>query len=154
MTEAYQKFNLEDFELKNVTVPFLVMKENTPYYIKFDSAIEADQTTFSERVRKPRDGSEDASKKIEPMRIAEVTVLLDCEGEKGTKFVGGESARLVAHNVLESSIVEKYKDGSYNGRAFKIEKVSKAQGKRYFSFNIKELVPKQKNGDQKPANKR
>lgn len=144
MTEAYQKFNLEDFDLKNVTVPFLVMKENTPYFIKFDSPIEADNTTFSERVRKPREGSEDASKKIEPMRIAECTILLDCEGEKGTKFVGGETARVVAHNVLESSLDEKYKDKSYNGKAFRIEKVSKAQGKRYFTFNIKELVPKQK----------
>lgn len=148
MTTAYQAFNLEEYDLKNVTVPFLVMKENTPYFVKFDSPIEADKTTFSERVRKSRDGDE--SKKIEPMRIADVTVLMDCEGEKGSKFVGGESARLVAHSVLESNLTEKYPDGAYNGKAFRIEKVSKAQGRRYFTFNIKELVPKAKTA-QEPA---
>jgi len=140
MTEGYQKFNLEEYDFKNVTVPFLVMKENTPYFIKFDSPIEADKTTFSERVRKPREGEE--KKTIEPMRIADVTVLLECEGEKGTKFVGGESARLVAHSVLESSLTEQFPNGAYNGRAFRVEKVSKAVGKRYFSFNIKELIKK------------
>jgi len=136
---AYQQFNLDDYEVvRNVTLPFLILSETEPNYIKFNTAIEPDKTTFSERVRRSRKDEGDGSKKVEPMHIAEVVNLKT-----------GEVARLVCHDVLESTLTEAYKDAGYVGKAFKIEK-TKATGKRYFNFTIRELQPKQKS-DAAPA---
>ena len=118
--------NMMQFEIvRNVTLPFLMIAgDGTPSYVKFNTAIEPDTSTFSERVRKSKN---DGEQRQEPMHIAEVTNLQT-----------GEVARLVAHSVLESQLNEAYPDNSYVGRNFKIEK-TKAAGKRYFNFNIVEI---------------
>lgn len=135
MTEVFEKFNIEDYVVaRNVTVPFYIIKDDgTPSFLLFKSAIELDKTTFSERVRKGRK-PEDPNKSVEPMHIAEVVEL-----------TSGEVYRLVCHDVLENTLKEAYKDNSYVNRAFRIEK-TKAQGKRYFNFSVKELVKKTSQG--------
>lgn len=111
--------------VKNVTLPFIILKEDgVKNYIRFDSKIEADSSTFSERVRKARAGTEDAQK---PMDIALITNL-------ATK----EEGRLVVHDVLKNILFESYPDGSYVDKSFQIVK-SKAAGKRYFNFDVKEI---------------
>jgi len=113
--------------IRNVTLPFIIVPgDGTPFYLKFNTAIAADTTTFSERVRKSKlDGDKSATQ--EPMHIAEVTNLQT-----------GEVGRLVMHSVLESNLNEAYPGNTYVGRYFKINK-EKAKGKRYFNFNIVEI---------------
>jgi hypothetical protein len=123
--------------VRNVTIPFIIVPgDGTAFYLKFNTAIEADKTTFSERVRRSKNDG-DKTQSSEPMHIAEVTNLQT-----------GEVGRLVLHAVLESNLKEAYKDDSYVGRYFKINK-EKAKGKRYFSFNIVEI--KLKEQETKPA---
>jgi elongation factor P hydroxylase len=39
--------------VRNVTLPFIIIPaDGVPFYMKFNTAIEPDKTTFSERVRK------------------------------------------------------------------------------------------------------
>jgi len=134
VTTGFQAFNLEDFEVvRNVTLPFLILSETEANYIQFKTAIEPDKTTFSERVRRSRKDA-DGSKTVEPMHIAEVVNLQT-----------GEVCRLVCHDVLESTLKEAYANDSYVGKAFRIEK-TKAPGKKYFNFTIRELVRKQESG--------
>lgn len=121
--------------VRNVTLPFIIIpNDGTPSYIKFDTAIEADKSTFSERVRKSKNGEGPATQ--EPMHLATVTNLQT-----------GEVGRLVVHSVLESTLTEAYPDGSYVGKYFQIVK-SKTAGKRYFSFNIVEIKLKGGNAGQ------
>lgn len=115
--------NLEVVE--QITVPFLVMEVDKDYYLRFVTAIAADTTSFSERVRKSKK-EEEGNK--EPIHIATVIDL-------STK----QKARLVVHSVLESTIVEARANDAYVDKIFKIRKVSKTQGKRYFTFNVTEM---------------
>lgn len=130
MTET----SVMQFEIvRNVTLPFVMIPaDGSNMYLKFNTAIEADKTTFSERVRKSKN---DGEQKVEPMHIAEVTNLQT-----------GEVGRLVAHSVLESNLTEAYPNGSYVEKCFQIAK-TKAAGKRYFNFNITEIRLKGDSGD-------
>ena len=114
------------FEIvKRLTVPFLIIpSDGTPLYLQFKTAIEPDKTTFSERVRASK---KDGEKQVEPMHIAEVVNLQS-----------GEVLRLVAHQVLESTLTDGYPNASYVGKAFEIKK-TKAAGKRYFNFDVTEI---------------
>ena len=119
--------------VRNVTLPFVMIPaDGSNMYLKFNTAILPDTSTFSERVRKSKN---DGEAKQEPMHIAEVTNLQT-----------GEAGRLVAHSVLESNLVEAYPDGSYVGKCFQIAK-TKAAGKRYFNFNITEIRLKGETAD-------
>lgn len=125
------EFDASAFEVaRQVTVPFLIMEPDIKYFIRFDEPIKQDDSSFTERVRKSR---KEESDNKEPIHIAKITNL-------ATK----QPAKLVAHNTLESNLNEAYKDGSYVGKMFQIEKKSKAQGKRYFTFEILELKLKAK----------
>jgi hypothetical protein len=126
------------FEIvRNVTLPFIIVpSDGTPFYLKFNTAIEADKTTFSDRVRRSK-SDVDKTQSAEPMHIAEVTNLQS-----------GEVGRLVLHSVLESNLNEAYPGNTYVGRYFKINK-EKAKGKRYFNFNIVEI--KLKGAEVKPS---
>lgn len=117
------------FEIvKRVTVPFLIISDDgLPVYLKFDSAIEPDKSTFSERVRKAKSTADGQKPNEQPMHIATVTNVQT-----------GEVLRLVAHEVLENTLNESYKDQSYVGKIFEIKKTKKA-GKRYFSFDVTEI---------------
>ena len=113
--------------VKKVTIPFFIIPEDgNPCYLRFDTPIEPDQSSFSDRVRKGRK-DENGQTNDQPMRIAKVTDIMT-----------GEVCRLVAHSVLESTLDESYPEKSYVGRIFAITK-SKAKGKRYFAFNIDEM---------------
>jgi hypothetical protein len=72
MGEMMENNQVLQFEVvKRLTVPFLVIpNDGSPYYLKFDTAIEPDKTTFSERVRKSKTDSDPNAK---PMHIATVT---------------------------------------------------------------------------------
>ena len=116
--------------VKHLTVPFLIIEaDGKPYYLRFDTAIEADKTQFSERVRASK--KDDPNQSQEKLHIATVT-----------NVETGEVFRLVAHSVLESQLNESYPDGNYAGKIFCIKKV-KATGKRYFNFDITEMRVKE-----------
>ena len=126
--------------VRNVTLPFIIIpSDGTPFYMKFETAIEPDKTTFSERVRKGKTNADGTAQSVEPMHIAEVTNLQT-----------GEVGRLVAHQVLESNLDEAYPNQGYVGKYFKVSKQKSA--KRYFTFNIVEI--KLKTQSQEAAKKR
>lgn len=126
--------------VKRLTTPFLIIPEDgTPKYLKFDSAIEPDKTTFSERVRKAKPAADGQPQSTAPMHIATVTDLQT-----------GEIFRLVAHEVLENTLNEAYPNGSYVSKVFEIRKTKRA-GKRYFSFDVTEI--KLKGEDTKKSGK-
>jgi hypothetical protein len=128
--------------VRNVTLPFIIIPaDGVPFYVKFNTAIEPDKTTFSERVRKGKVSADGTQQSAEPMHIAEVTNLQS-----------GEVGRLVAHQVLESNLDEAYPNAGYVGKYFKISKQKSA--KRYFTFNIVEIKMKTKSEDQIGAKKR
>lgn len=132
------------FEIvKNVTVPFFIIpQDGAPAFIRFNSAIEPDQSTFSDRVRKSRKDGDANAVQQPPMNIAKITNLQT-----------GEEMRLVAHSVLQSNLEEAYADKTYVGKCFKVEK-TKAQGKRYFNFNIVEIKLKSQEQENKQERKR
>ena len=132
-----------EFEVvRNITLPFIIIPaDGVPFYVKFNTAIEPDKTTFSERVRKGKVNADGIQQSAEPMHIAEVTNLQS-----------GEVGRLVAHQVLESNLNEAYPNDGYVGKYFKISKQKSA--KRYFTFNIVEIKMKTKSEDQVGAKKR
>jgi hypothetical protein len=131
MTDANSMMQFE--VVKNVTLPFVMIPgDGTPFYIKFNTPIEADKSTFSDRVRASK---KEGESKQEPMRLAEVTNLQT-----------GEIGRLVVHSVLESTLVETYPDAQYVGRCFQLKKQKNA-GKRYFSFEIVEIRLKGQNSE-------
>jgi hypothetical protein len=120
--------------VRNVTLPFIIIPaDGVPFYMKFNTAIEPDKTTFSERVRKGKVNADGTQQSAEPMHIAEVTNLQS-----------GEVGRLVAHQVLESNLDEAYPNAGYVGKYFKISKQKSA--KRYFTFNIVEIKLKAQDG--------
>lgn len=123
-------FDPNQFEVaRNVTLPFILIPDNgEPIYLKFETAIEPDSSQFSARMRRSRKDGEQSSDK--PVDIAKVVNLQT-----------GELGRLLIHEVLKSNLTEAYPQGEYVGKMFQIKK-SKAQGKRYFNFNIIELRPK------------
>lgn len=122
-----EKLNIEQFEIvRRVTLPFVMIpNDGTPFYLKFETKIEADTSQFSERMRKSRKDGEQPQQK--PVDIARVVNLQT-----------GEVGRLLVHEVLKSNLNEAYPSDGYVGLYFKIEK-TKAQGKRYFNFNITEI---------------
>jgi hypothetical protein len=139
---ATQETNNENAALlyeivKHVTLPFFIIPEATPVYIRFDSAILADTSSFSERVRKTKGdtGSKD------PMDIANITNLQT-----------GEVCRLVAHQVLKNTLTETYANDSYVTKTFKIVKTERkgGRGSKYFAFDITEIRLKSK-GETAPA---
>ncbi len=135
MSESVLQFEV----VRNVTLPFMMIpSDGSNVYLKFNTAIEPDRSTFSERVRRSKNDGEGA--KQEPMHIAEVTNLQT-----------GEVARLVAHSVLESNLTEAYPNDGYVGKTFQIAK-TKAAGKRYFNFNIVEIKLRSES-DEKKAKK-
>ena len=137
MTNEIMQFEV----VRNVTLPFIIIpSDGTPFYLKFNTAIEQDKTTFSERVRKSKKDS-DSSQTQEPMHIAEVTNLQT-----------GEIGRLVLHQVLESNLREAYPNDSYVEKNFQIKKQKATKG-RYFVFDIVEIRLKQSN-EAKGANKK
>ena len=131
-----------EFEVvRNVTLPFIIIpQDGVPFYLKFNTAIEPDKTTFSERVRKGKTNEDGSKQSVQPMHIAEVTNLQS-----------GEVGRLVAHQVLESNLDEAYPNAGYVGKYFKISKQKSA--KRYFTFNIVEIKLKAKDEGAKTARK-
>lgn len=131
------------FEIvRNVTLPFIIIpSDGTKFYLKFNTAIQPDTSTFSERVRKSKNDA-DSKQTVEPMHIAEVTNLQT-----------GEVGRLVAHQVLESNLVEAYPNDGYVGKYFQITKQKAAKG-RYFNFNIVEIKLKSKDAETKGATKK
>lgn len=127
--------------VRNVTLPFIIIpSDGNPFYLKFNTAIELDKTTFSERVRKGKTDADGKAQSAEPMHIAEVTNLQS-----------GEVGRLVAHQVLESNLNEAYPNNGYVDKCFKISKQKSA--KRYFTFNIVEIKLKTKTAQTTAAKK-
>ena len=131
-----------EFEVvRNVTLPFLIIPaDGAPYYLKFNTAIAPDTTTFSERVRKRRADADGKPQSKEPMDIAEITNLQS-----------GEVGRLVFLDLLKNNLREAYPNDGYVGLYFKI---SKTKGKGFFNFNIVEIKLKTKDAVQKTAEKK
>src|SRR5215469_10751905 len=126
------------FEIvKHITLPFFIIPNDTPVYIKFSTAIAKDTSSFSERVTRRRKAADDtttAPKKDEAMDIANIVNLQT-----------GEEMRLVAHQVLSSTLNEAYPENGYVNKLFKIVKSEKKGGRggKYFAFDIAEIRLKQ-----------
>jgi hypothetical protein len=123
--------------VKRLTTPFLIIPDDgTPKYLRFETAIKPDDTTFSERVRKAKPDAE-GKQNTAPMNMAKVVDLQT-----------GEEFRLVVHEVLHNTLQEAYPNDSYVGKMFEIKKTKRA-GKRYFSFDVTEIRLKSDNSDTK-----
>lgn len=127
-----QNQNMLAFDIVlRVTKPFIILPEDgTAAYIKIDTAIAPDQTSFSDRVRatKSKDGETQSQ---EPMHVADVTNIQT-----------GEVGRMIFASVLESQLKETYPDDKYIGKIFQIAR-SKTKGgrgtRKYWSFDITEI---------------
>ena len=126
MTDTLETLSFEI--VRNVTLPFIIIpSDGSEFYLKFNTAIAPDNTTFSERVRRAKAAEPGKEQNVEPMHLAEVTNLKT-----------GEVGRLVLHQVLESNLNEAYPNETYVGKLFQIKKQKAAKG-RYFNFNIIEI---------------
>lgn len=117
--------------VRHVTLPpYKLPEDGTPAYLRFETAIEPDKTSFSDRVRKQRsDSSEQQAQK--PLDMANVINLQS-----------GEECRLIVHNVLKSTLFEAYPENGYVHKSFRIIKSTEKKGRganKYYSFEISEI---------------
>lgn len=104
--------------VQNVTLPLLKQEDEKPIYFAVQSKI------FQ--------GKEVAQKKgetvMEPADLMRIVDLTD-----------GEEKEIIANSVLKSTLTENYEGESYVGKAFRVIRHAKAQGKRYHTYSIAEI---------------
>lgn len=109
---------------KHVTLPLLKMVKDTPYYVRFESAMfKAKEVTAARNV----DPNSAAAQKREPPMLAQVVNLEN-----------GEMAQIICPAVLVSELNNHYPDEAYRGRCFAIE-LKKVEGKSYNLVNVTEI---------------
>lgn len=108
--------------VKQVTVPTLSPQPNEPIYVTFLGAIflgkQIDQ--------KKKDGEEVVNEK--PADLALVRNL-STDAEQ----------HLIVSAVVKGNLDETYPKDSYVGKSFRIEKLAKRAGKRYFDYAVAEI---------------
>jgi hypothetical protein len=104
--------------VRNVTMPSLKLEIEKPYFVKVTGPY------FTGKAQKPgKDG-----KAMEPATVLPIVNLET-----------GEVAQLVMGAVLKGILDDSYPDDVYVGRAFRLVKHDKANGKRYFSYSVDEI---------------
>lgn len=112
---------------RHVTVPTLSVEENTKYYVRIEGKIVVAEDTGKRRKR-----YDDAGKEIEPPAPPRVCRVLNLRNMQLMQLVVGE---------LLNDNLSKYKNDSYVGKCFEIEKLAlKGQGQnKYRPWNINEI---------------
>lgn len=104
---------------KRVTMPTLNLKVNEPKILRIDDAF---------RVSTYKD-PDPAKAKEKPATICTATDMQT-----------GEVALLLVPEVMHKNLTEQYPNDTYVGKIFGLQKLPKRPGKRYFDFEIAELV--------------
>jgi hypothetical protein len=122
--QEFQIGNMDFAVVGNVTLPVLKVADNgDPTYIHVEKAI----------VQAKEDPEQKRKTGMEAPELMEVTNLLT-----------GESAQIVVNKVLSTELKEKYPEHSYVHKCFAIRKFKPAGQKKYATFEIVEIAPKQK----------
>jgi len=103
---------------KRITLPSLVLKENTPMALRIDDPF---------RISKWIDPDPKKAKE-KPATICSVTNMQT-----------GEVAVLLVPEVMHKNLDEAYPDNTYVGKVFGVQKLPKRPGKRYHDMEIAEL---------------
>ena len=106
---------------KLLTRPQVKMKAGDSIYLRIE------QPMFIGTNIKARKGKEGDEKKEPP------TVIW------GVDLQTGEQVQMLANAVLKSILEEEYKENSYVGKCFLIEKKEKEPGRDYFAFHVEEV---------------
>jgi hypothetical protein len=110
--------------VKNVTLPVLSLKAGETAYVRIDTKIaQGKELTVS---KDKKSGEENANEK--PADICQVTNL-----------ASGEQLQFIVSAVVKANIEDQYPAHTYVGKSFRIAKLEKRAGKRYFDFNIAEI---------------
>lgn len=124
--------------VRSVTLPFFVLEAGQTCFLRFETAIAPDTSSFSERLRASR---KDAAEKPQqaPVDVANIVNLQT-----------GEECRMIVHSVLKSTLTEAYPSDGYVKKCFRITKSADKKGRganKYFSFDVTEIrLKNQPNG--------
>lgn len=121
---AFGTFNLAAVKVvKNVTLPLLKMKDDgTSYYVKITSEIYPGKDN---KTGKPAEGDQ-------TQKVPDLIQVIDLET--------GEEKELIVSAVLKAELEEQYPELAYKGKMFRLQKFAKADGKKYATFQIAEIV--------------
>lgn len=112
--------------VRNVTLPVLQLKIETPVYVTIREAM---------RVGSKQKAGKDGKPQMEP---ATVTSVVDLET--------GEVKTLIISAVVKSIFNDDYPNDAYVGKSFCLVKHAKKEGKNYFNFSVDEIDPAQPTG--------
>ena len=104
--------------VKTLTVPLLKLQVEVPAHIKILDKM------FIGKAQKPAPGKTS----MEPATLVNV-VDLDT----------GEARQMILNEALKSILNEAYANDKYVGRAFRVIKHEKVEGKKYFGFTVEEI---------------
>lgn len=110
--------------VRQVTAAVWKWNDNSPRYVRFETAIAQGKA----QIRAKKTGT-DSTEPMKVAHIAQVTNLLD-----------NKRYTLVIGEVLRGDLMENYKDDSYVGKCFAIEK-NDIPGKRYKGYTVQEIAP-------------
>lgn len=111
-----------DFKVKkHVTLPLLKIVDETPVYIRIESAIEKAKELAATRTRS------DAAPKQPPELIHVVNLET------------GEHAQIIANAVLASTFRDEYPENGYIGKSFQVIRHKMREGKNYATFSVTEI---------------
>jgi len=104
--------------VRKVTKSFLRLEVDVDRFVRIDGEI------YEGKKLSKKEGKD----AMEPAHICDITDLTT-----------GEIAQLMLPSVLLSVLNEEYPEHSYVGRAFKITKRAKKEGRRYFPVDVEEI---------------
>lgn len=109
--------------VKQVTVPTLSPKPDSPIYVKMLSKI------FVGKEIKPSTAQDAEGGAIQ--KPADLALVVNLET--------GEQMHLIVSAVMKANVEETYPKDTYVGKSFRISKLGKRAGKRYFDYAIAEI---------------
>jgi hypothetical protein len=108
--------------VKQVTVPTLSPKPDAPIYVKMLGAIFVGKEIKS--AKKPEEGGVE-------QKPADLALVVNLET--------GEEMHLICSAVFKANLQDTYPKDTYVGKAFRVAKLGKRAGKRYFDYAIAEI---------------
>lgn len=112
-----------------VTLPTWKWEDGQTKYFRIESAIREGRAIDKKAAKEADVKVSGKEQKMAPARIMQVTDL-----QTGTR------CEMVVGEVLESNLVENYKDDSYVSKCFQVTR-SKVEGKRYKNYSLIEIDP-------------